>query len=180
MANFLYVDNSNVWIEGMHVSAVAAGMVPDVWIAGDNNLCDYGWKIDFGRLLELTGGPNVGRAVLFGSRPPENDSLWGAAKKIGFEVVVHDRNFNNKEKKIDTQITAEMINDSWAKMKPETDVITLVSGDRDFVPAIEILKSRGFSVDVCFWDHASPELKKIATRFVSLNRFLDHLNLNRK
>ena len=31
MANFLYVDNSNVWIEGMHVAAVKSGMAPDIW-----------------------------------------------------------------------------------------------------------------------------------------------------
>jgi hypothetical protein len=27
MANFLYVDNSSVWIEGMHVAGVASGLV---------------------------------------------------------------------------------------------------------------------------------------------------------
>jgi hypothetical protein len=33
VANLLYVDNSNVWIEGMHVSAVESGMAPNVWSA---------------------------------------------------------------------------------------------------------------------------------------------------
>ena len=27
MTNYLYVDNSNVWIEGRHVAAVANGLV---------------------------------------------------------------------------------------------------------------------------------------------------------
>ena len=31
MANYLYVDNSNVWIEGKRVSAVAKGYAPDIW-----------------------------------------------------------------------------------------------------------------------------------------------------
>lgn len=106
MANFCYVDNSNVWIEGMHVSAVARDWVPDVWAACEQRVCDHDWKIDFGRLFEFAAGADVGRAVLFGSRPPQNDSLWDIARRKGFEVIVHDRNAQNKEKKIDTQITA--------------------------------------------------------------------------
>src|SRR5438105_7969280 len=56
VANFLYVDNSNVWIEGMHVSAVAKGMAPDIWTAQQERICDYSWKIDFGRLHDFAGG----------------------------------------------------------------------------------------------------------------------------
>ena len=33
--NCLYVDNSNVWIEGMHVSAVQTGLAPD-YLDGPN------------------------------------------------------------------------------------------------------------------------------------------------
>lgn len=178
MANFCYVDNSNVWIEGMHVSAVAKGHAPDIWEACNNRICDYNWKIDFGRLFEFAAGKQSGRAVLFGSRPPQNDSLWAIAEAQGFEVIVHDRSMGNREKKIDTQITAEMIRDSYESMQ-DGDRITLVSGDADYVPAIEILKSRNFTVDVCFWDHAGREIREIATRFISLNPYLDYLNLNR-
>jgi hypothetical protein len=71
MANFLYVDNSNVWIEGMHASAVAKGVAPDIWTAMEHRICDYDWKLDFGRLYEFAGGAasDVGRAVLYGSSP---------------------------------------------------------------------------------------------------------------
>ncbi len=178
MANYLYVDNSNIWIEGMHVSAAAKGRAPDIWAACEQRICDYDWKIDFGRLFEFAAGGDVGRAVLFGSRPPQNDSLWVVAKAKGFEVIVHDRSVQNREKKVDTQITAEIIQDSYEHMK-NGDTVTIVSGDSDYVPAIEKLKERGFSVDVCFWDHASRELREAATRFISLNKYLDHLNLNR-
>jgi hypothetical protein len=83
MANLLYVDNSNVWIEGMHVAAVAKGIAPDVWTAVQNRICDYDWKIDFGKLFAFAGGDKteVKRAALFGSRPPKNDSLWDAARR---------------------------------------------------------------------------------------------------
>jgi uncharacterized LabA/DUF88 family protein len=138
MANFVYVDNSNVWIEGMHVSAVASGLAPDVWTAQQHKICDYTWKVDFGRLYEFACGDasGVGKARLYGSRPPANDSLWTMAKSKGFEVVVHDRNVANREKKIDTSIVADMLADSYDLMKPGPDEITLVSGDADFVPVI--------------------------------------------
>ena len=177
MANLLYVDNSNVWIEGMHVSAVARGMAPDVWTAQDSKICDTSWKIDFGKLFSFAGGsrPEVKRAVLFGSRPPPNDSVWEAAKRQGFEVVVYDRNVRNREKKIDTDVVANMIQDSYEILEPSADEITLVAGDADYVPAIEKLCKRNISVHVCFWNHASRELKECATKFVNLDPFLDHL-----
>ena len=92
MPNLLYVDNSNVWIEGMRVAAVQHGMAPDIVTAMNGNILDYNWKLDFGRLFQFAGGrkEDVKRAVLYGSRPPENDSLWEIARRKGFEVVVHD------------------------------------------------------------------------------------------
>ena len=77
MANLLYVDNSNVWIEGMHVAAAKNGHAPNVWAAVQQRICDYSWTIDFGRLFEFAGGDRkeVKKAALFGSRPAKNDSL---------------------------------------------------------------------------------------------------------
>jgi len=181
MANYLYVDNSNVWIEGMHVAAVQRGLAPDIWAAQDQRICDSSWKMDFGRLFEYAGGEasEVGRAVLYGSRPPPNDSLWRAAERNGFEVVVHDRTVKHKEKKIDTNIATDMIADSYELMDAKRDEITLVAGDRDYVPVVAKLRSRGFVVHVVFWNHASTELKEAATRYFPLDDKLDFLNLNR-
>jgi uncharacterized LabA/DUF88 family protein len=177
VANLLYVDNSNIWIEGMHVSAVEVGMAPNVWSAQNNRICDTGWKLDFGRLFQFAGGDKtqVKRAVLFGSRPPPNDSLWDAAKRKGFEVVVYDRNVKNREKKIDTDIVATMIADSYEILDIKNDEMTLVAGDADYVPAIEKLTKRGIPVHVVFWAHAARELREAATKFVDLNPFLNHL-----
>lgn len=174
MANLLYVDNSNVWIEGMHVSAVEKGLAPDVWAAAQNKICDYDWQLDFGKLFGFAGGDasDVKKAMLFGSRPPKNDSLWVAAERKGFEVVVYDRNKAGKEKKIDTDIVACMIEDSYEVLVVGEDEVTLVSGDADYVPAIEKLKRRKISVNVVFWDHAARELKDAANKFVSLNEYL--------
>ena len=176
MANLLYVDNSNVWIEGMHVAAFASGMVPDVWTAVKGNVCDHSWKLDFGKLFQFAGGEKteVRKAALFGSRPPKNDSLWVAAQKNGFEVTTYDRNVANAEKKIDTDIVATMIEDSYEILQPG-DEVTLVSGDSDYVPAIEKLKKRGIAVHVVFWKHAARELKEAASTFTELDPYLEHL-----
>jgi uncharacterized LabA/DUF88 family protein len=178
VANLLYVDNSNVWIEGMHVAAAKHGHAPDVWSAVQSRICDYNWKLDFGKLFQFAGGERaeVKRAALFGSRPPKNDSLWAAAERKGFEVIVYDRNVANREKKIDTDIVSTMIEDSYEKFTSGQDEMTLVAGDADYVPAIEKLKKRGVPVHVVFWGHASRELKEVATKFVNLDPYLEHLS----
>ena len=37
----------------MHVATAVHGLAPDVWSAVTNRICDYGWKIDFGKLHEV-------------------------------------------------------------------------------------------------------------------------------
>jgi uncharacterized LabA/DUF88 family protein len=178
MANLLYVDNSNVWIEGLHVAAAENGLAPDIWTAVQHKICDYSWKLDFGKLFSFAGGdrPDVKRAALFGSRPPKNDSLWLSAERNGFEVIVYDRNVANHEKKIDTDIVATMIEDSYEILTMGQDEMTLVAGDADYVPAICKLVKRGIPVHVVFWKHAAREIKDAATKFIELNPYLSLLS----
>ena len=179
MSRYVYVDNSNIWIEGRKVSAVNKDMAYDVWDAANNNILDLGWKYDFGKLLELVGGTKNGlkKAYLFGSRPPQNDSLWEAARQGGFEVVVEDRNVQNREKKIDTGIAVRMMEDSYECIADKSvDEMVLVAGDGDYVPVVHSISKRGIRVIVCFWDHAAVELKDHATEFVSLNKYIGEIS----
>lgn len=180
MSDYVYVDNSNIFIEGQHVSAVKSGMAMNIYDAMDNRICDFNYKMDFGKLYQFICGPDkaqVGRAVLFGSRPPPNDSIWKFAERAGFEVVLEDRNIRNKEKKIDTGIVAAMSRDAYRNAKPGVDVFTLVAGDSDYVPAIKQMIEDGYQVDVVFWDHAARELREAASNFISLNPHLANLSL---
>ena len=179
MATFLYVDNSNVWIEGMHVAAVAHGMAPNIFAAQQARITDHGWRIDFGKLLQFAGGnrSDIGRAVLYGSRPPPNDSLWIAAERQGFEVVVHDRSVKGTEKKVDTNIATDIVYDALKVMDPKRDEITLVAGDSDYVPTVEKLTGDGYRFYVVFWNHAARELKGVCTQFTSLDPHLEYLRL---
>src|ERR1039457_7279685 len=176
---YVYVDNSNLFIEGRRVSAVAKGMARSIYEAMDYNILDFTYTIDFGKLHQFVAGfdkAQIARATLFGSRPPPNDSIWTFAKRAGFGVILTDRNVKNKEKKVDTGITTAMVKDGYKRVDPKNDVITLVAGDGDFVPAITELRADGYTVDLVFWDPASGELKKAASKFISLNKHLGLLS----
>jgi hypothetical protein len=178
VAVFFYVDNSNVWIEGMRVSAVNKGMASSIHDAMDRRITDHSWRYDFGRLYRLAcpETAKVGRSVLVGSRPPPNDSLWDIARTEGFEVITHDRNRANKEKKVDSTIVTLMMEDSYEYMRAERhDRAVLAAGDSDFVPQVESLTRRGLEVWVMFWNHASRELRDTCTRFLPLDPQIDFL-----
>lgn len=180
MADYVYVDNSNLYIEGRRVSAVATGLVDNIHEAMNEGILDHGYTISFGKLHEFLCGTDkrtIKRAALFGSRPPPNDSIWTFAQKAGFELHLEDRNVKNKEKKIDTGIATLLTKDAYKHGDSHEDVFVLVAGDSDYVPTINELKKDGYFVEVVFWDHASRELKEAASRFVGLNQHLEHLRL---
>jgi uncharacterized LabA/DUF88 family protein len=179
VADWIYVDNSNVFIEGQRVSAVQRGMAKTIWDALDSKILDPSYRLSFGKLYSFVAGgnqANTARAVLFGSRPPQNDAIWQLAENAGFEVIVEDRNRNNKEKKIDTGIVAIMSRDAYRNAK-SGDVFTLVAGDNDYVPAVDMLRKDGFQIDVVFWRHAGGDLKQAASNFVPLDKHLDMLRV---
>ncbi|HHQ68808.1 MAG TPA: NYN domain-containing protein [Halothiobacillaceae bacterium] len=172
MAKLVYVDNSNLFIEGKRVKAVHAGLAADIGEAIGNRIFYQSYKIDFGKLHDYIAGTDkseIKRCMLFGSRPPSSDTIWNIAKRAGFEVITEDRNVANKEKKIDTNIVANMFNDAYTITDKSSDTITLVAGDADFVPSVRILVENGFNVEVAFWGHASRELKEVCSKFINLN-----------
>lgn len=178
--DYIYVDNSNLYIEGRRVSAVAQGIAANIREAMDYGILDHGYTISFGRLHEFLTGQDLSRikrAALFGSRPPPNDSIWQYAQKAGFELHLEDRNVKNKEKKIDTGIATLLTKDAYKHGNPKEDTFVLVAGDADYVPTITELKADGYTVEVVFWSHAASELRKVASKFISLDGYLDTLRL---
>jgi len=180
MADYIYVDNSNLYIEGRRVSAVAQGLAADIVEAMRDGIFDQGYTISFGKLHEfLTGNDlsKIKRVALFGSRPPPNDSIWRFAERAGFELHLEDRNVRNKEKKIDTGIATLITKDAFKRGNAADDLFVLVAGDSDYVPTIRALQEDAFKVQVVFWDHAARELKEVADTFVSLDQHLEHLRI---
>ena len=180
MTLYVYVDNSNIWIEGKRVSAVRKGLVTNISQAITKGILDRSWSYDFGRLYKAVcpDEAQIGRSALFGSRPPEDDSVWEAARHRGFEVEVFDRNAANKEKGVDSAIITMMLEDSYQHMKSDRgDKVVLVAGDRDYVPPVKALASRGFKTHVVCWRHATgKELIESADDFTALDDFFDYLS----
>lgn len=171
---YTYIDNSNFFIEGQRVAAVQSGMAIDIYDAIDRRVFDFTWRPDYGKLHQLVCGDHkeIGAAKLWGS-PPPSDSFWKMVEKKGFKVKTYERS-HGKEKKVDVAIAYEIAKDS-PRIEKATSEITLVAGDKDFIPVVEDLVSEGYNVCVAFWDHAATEMKQKASSFFSLNAYLNHL-----
>jgi hypothetical protein len=173
MTTYVYVDNSNLYIEGCRVSAVNKKLAKNIYDAMNNHIVDMTWQIDYGKLYEFLCGDDA-VARLWGS-PPPGDSFWKMVDRKGFQSTVYERNAGNKEKKVDVAIGAAMTKDAYTKVDKAKDEILLVAGDSDYEPVITDLKAEGYKVEVAFWDHASGEIKKLVDPgFISLNTHHAH------
>jgi hypothetical protein len=173
MTSYVYVDNSNIYIEGCRIAAVKKGLAKSIYEAMGSGIVDHQWNLDYGKLYEFLCGDDA-VARLWGS-PPPGDSFWNMLQKKGFNPTVYEKNFSNKEKKVDVAIGHRITKDAYTIIKKEKDEIILVSGDSDYVPVVTDLVAEGYKVEVAFWEHASPELKRIASKFISLDKYHDHL-----
>ncbi len=172
MTTYVYLDNSNLYIEGCRIQAVKNQYEENIVEAMNNSTVDHDWQMDYGRLYEFfCDADSVAR--LWGS-PPPGDSFWEMVKRKGWQVQIFDRNQQNKEKKVDVAIAHAMTKDAYKSVDKEKDELILVAGDKDFVPVIEDLVKEGFKVQVAFWSHAAAELRNAAT-FINLDKHHDHV-----
>lgn len=170
MAYFVFVDNSNVWIEGKFNSAVKKGWASNTFDAHRHGIEDNAWRMDFGKLLKFVTNnhlDDVKRAILFGSKPPLHDSLWSAMEHACFEVSALDRNFANKEKAIDTGIVQKIDKCLYREAK-EGDIFILVVGDKDFIHSVQAIRDEKCIAKVVFWENASAELTGEADEYINL------------
>jgi uncharacterized LabA/DUF88 family protein len=169
----LFVDNSNVKIEGQRVSYARR--------QNNGNRCemmDSNYEVDWGKFLHLV--KSRGNRVLaqsphlYGSRPPPDDSVWQEIRKEGFEVVLFDRNARDQEKCVDNELGMDVAERTIQVQPPAT--IVIAAGDEDFRGAVQRAKKRGWNVEVWFWEHANHKLKQeVGTDFVSLDKFCEYL-----
>ena len=177
MGYHIFVDNSNVWIEGQYASAVNKKQANNMSDAHDNNVKDDSWRIDFGKLLDLVTDKNpmdIKTALLLGSKPPRNDTLWNTAKSAGFEVELLTRNAQNREKAIDTGIVQKLDKCLYRKAT-EGDIFILVAGDKDFIHSIRAIREENLTARVVFWDNISGELKAEANEFIDLSQRIQEI-----
>lgn len=170
---FIYCDSQGVQSEGARI----AGLRPEFAVNE--------WDCDFGQLVELLRRKGlVGAAGVFGIFPGDDDSMFaepsegmidGVNQCSGPEMKVRDGDHLDL-------LTIKCLTDADSRMTfdPETEVVTIVAGDRRLRFLIRNLQARGAFVEVAYWTHAvAPELVEVADQFVPLDLFVDHITRGR-
>jgi uncharacterized LabA/DUF88 family protein len=165
------VDNSNVFIEARKLSAARKG-VTDLTPEGKVPQ-DPSWRLDYSGLLTcLADGRKIREAFLVGSRPPPNDNVWKMAERGGFKVKTHDRDRDNKEKAVDSELVAQ--GTRLICTTPAPAVLVIASGDRDFIPLVNIAHEMGWTVEMAAFESAFSDEGDMATT-VDKTRPLDEV-----
>jgi len=132
----------------------------------------YNAKVNFGKILETAvSGRQLIRAFAYviSADIPEEQAFFDALTKAGFEVKSKDiQIFPGGAKKgdWDVGIVTDMI-----RLAPKLDVMVLVSGDGDYVSALEYLKNQGQLIEViAFGKSTSAKLVAEADEFMDLDK----------
>ena len=154
---YVFVDNSNIWIEGKKVSGrKSKPPVPS----------NTFYRIDYGRLLEhvLDGREMADVPNLYGSELPPNDSVWTMIRSKGFSVQVFQRNIYNKEKGVDMRMGLDI--GKLVLTQTEKANVVIVAGDADFIPVVDDVHEAGWKIEAWYWNRAADKLKNAVDRFV--------------
>ncbi|CAG8817889.1 15723_t:CDS:2, partial [Gigaspora margarita] len=96
-------------------------------------------------IYDHQGGRNL---VIVGSHSPLNNSLWNQIHQQDFYMKVYNRNIANKEKKVDIELEACILDVIYFN---GPGIILLVAGDSDYSPILEWALDYDWKVEVWFW-----------------------------
>lgn len=132
----------------------------------------YKSKVNFGRVIqEVLSGRQLIRAIAYviSSEAGDEQSFFEALTKAGIETKTKDLQiFMGGAKKADWDVGLAV---DAIKMSSKLDTIILISGDGDFVPLVEYLKTNsGCQVEVvAFGKSTSSKLIESADDFIDLD-----------
>lgn len=133
----------------------------------------YKSKVNFGQVLkEAVSGRLLIRAIAYvvASESGEEKAFFEALIKLGIETKTKNLQvFLGGAKKGDWDVGIAV---DAIKFAPKLDTVVIASGDGDFVPLIEYLKTnQGCQVEViAFGRSASGRLREVADDFVDLDK----------
>ena len=134
----------------------------------------FPFKTDFYSLARLLAGQrNVLAAYVFDGTMGDDEDSAARTRKVhdylrynGFRVVERNSVEGREQKEVDVAMACEMVVHA---LKDNYDVAIVISGDRDFVPAIQHVQSAGKIVEVAaFRTSASEELRRTADKYIEL------------
>ncbi len=143
----------------------------------------YKSKVNFGEVLKTAiQGRKLIRAFAYviSTKTGEEKPFFEALIKLGIEIRAKDlQEFFGGLKKADWDVGLSI---DAVKTSPGVDVISLVSGDGDFVPLVEYLKiNQGKKVEViAFGKSTSARLIESADEFLNLEDNADKYLLKNK
>ena len=106
----------------------------------------------------------------------EESAFFEALEKVGIEIKTKDLQiFYGGAKKADWDVGMAV---DAIKLAPKVDAIVLATGDGDFIPLVEYLKSQGCQVEaITFGRSASSGLRGVVDDFIDLDEDPNHFLL---
>src|SRR4051794_4607099 len=115
MSKYIYVHNSNLLLEARRLSAYQAGLTQSLTGPNTPTSFDQAYLINVAKLKNVLtkDGVAVGKAAIFGSRPPHIPNFWNTARNVGFQTFIAKRVRDGmREEKIDAWMVATMFKDA--------------------------------------------------------------------
>ena len=125
----IFVDDANLWIEGKKAYAKEKGLdTPE----------DPRARFNIGRVTEVVAASRedqIKRITLYGSRPPEVDTVWKKMKEHNWKLDIKERSYHTgKQKQVDSQLITDVV--SLVASQSAPGILVIVSGDADYIPPI--------------------------------------------
>ncbi len=132
----------------------------------------FGAKVNFGNIVkEATAGRKLIRAIAYvvSTESKEEQPFFDALYNVGIETKDKPLQiFLGGEKKADWDVGLAV---DAIRFSPGLDAIVLVSGDGDYIPLVEYLRSHGKQVEViAFGGTTSGKLIDAADDFIDLSQ----------
>jgi len=138
------------------------------------------YRLDYIKLIEkLVDGRDHIRTYYYASSkvPPisKQTAFYDALQRMGIRTTIKPLKYG-KEKGVDVALVTDLIQLAFGKTM---DVAIVLSGDQDFVDAIQVVQRLGITVEVAaFRGHFAEDLKKNTDRVIFLDDIKDDISLN--
>jgi uncharacterized LabA/DUF88 family protein len=131
----------------------------------------YKAKVNFGAVVNAAlGNRRLVRALSYvvNTESGEESAFFEALEKVGIEIKTKDLQiFYGGAKKADWDVGMAV---DAIKIAHKVDAIILATGDGDFIPLVEYVKSQGCQVEaITFGRSASGKLREVVDDFIDLD-----------
>ena len=132
----------------------------------------YKSKVNFGNVVQAAlGGRKLIRALSYvvNTESGEESAFFEALEKLGIEIKTKDLQiFYGGAKKADWDVGLAI---DAIKLSHKVDAIVIASGDGDFIPLVEYVKSQGCQVEaISFGRSSSGKLRETVDDFIDMDQ----------